>query len=138
VSAERTEQGGNGYSASGYKDVTAPDGRFLLEDLAEGTYVVRARAPEVMPGTVSGVRVVAGRTADAGVIRLGAGGIVRVRAPISRRLPSPSCRITTRLASHARRRDVSAETCVPSSRTDCALHPWSETEKRVTVLRGED
>ena len=32
--------------------------------------------------------------------------------------PSASCRITTRIASHARRCDVSAETCVPSSRTD--------------------
>jgi hypothetical protein len=48
-----------------------------------------------------------------------AGGIVRVRAETSRRRPSASCRITTRLASHARRRDVSAGTRAPSSRTDC-------------------
>ena len=45
--------------------------------------------------------------------RRNAGGIVRVRAPTSRTRPSSSCRITTRLASHARRRDVSAETCAP-------------------------
>jgi hypothetical protein len=39
-----------------------------------------------------------------------AGGIVRVRAPISTSRPASSWRITTRLASHARRRDVSYET----------------------------
>ena len=50
--------------------------------------------------------------------RRSAGGIVRVRAPTSTVRPSSSCRITTRLASHARRRDVSAETRAPSSRTD--------------------
>src|SRR6266478_7484459 len=36
--------------------------------------------------------------------------MVRVRAPISTTWPWASWRITTRLASHARRRDVSAET----------------------------
>ena len=50
--------------------------------------------------------------------RRNAGGIVRVRAPISSSRPSASCSITTRLASHARRRDVSAETRMPSSSTD--------------------
>ena len=48
-----------------------------------------------------------------------AGGMVRVRAPISTTRPASSWRITTRLASQARRRDVSAGTCAPSSRTDC-------------------
>src|SRR3989442_7909452 len=42
--------------------------------------------------------------------RRSAGGIVRVRAPTSTTRPSGSCRMTTRLASHARRRDVSYET----------------------------
>ena len=41
-----------------------------------------------------------------------------VRAPISTTRPSGSCRITTRLASHARRWDVPAGTRVPPSRTD--------------------
>ena len=42
--------------------------------------------------------------------RRSAGGIVRVRAPISSEAPRPRrARITTRLASHARRCDVSAE-----------------------------
>ena len=50
--------------------------------------------------------------------RRNAGGIVRVRAPTSTVRPSSSCRITTRLASHARRWDVSGETRTPSSSTD--------------------
>ena len=44
------------------------------------------------------------------------GGIVRVRAPISTTRPSSSWRITTRLASQARRRDVSYETGSASGR----------------------
>ena len=53
-----------------------------------------------------------------GNARLKAGGIVRVLAPTSTIRPSASWRITTRLASHARRWDVSAETRAPSSTTD--------------------
>src|SRR3989475_1459935 len=45
--------------------------------------------------------------------------MVRVRAPTSVTLPSASWRITTRVAPHASRRDVSAETWAPSSRADC-------------------
>jgi protocatechuate 3,4-dioxygenase beta subunit len=77
VWAERTEQSGNGYGAGNSKNVTAPDGRFLLEDLAEGTYIVRASAPDYAAGTVTGVKVVAARTTDAGRIRLAEGGVVR-------------------------------------------------------------
>ena len=43
----------------------------------------------------------------------------RVRAPTSVMRPSASWRITTRLASHASRWDVSAGTYAPSSTTDC-------------------
>ena len=50
--------------------------------------------------------------------RRNAGGMTRVRAPISSSRPSRSCRITTRLASHAKRRDVSAETWPISSSVD--------------------
>ena len=57
--------------------VGSADGRFLLEDLAEGTYVLQVLAPERAPGSASGLKVVAGRTTDAGTIRLGRGGIVR-------------------------------------------------------------
>jgi protocatechuate 3,4-dioxygenase beta subunit len=77
VMAERAEKDGNGYGATGYKVVTAPDGGFTIDDLAEGTYAVRARAPDTAPGSVSGVKVVAGKARDAGVIRLGTGGVVR-------------------------------------------------------------
>src|SRR5207253_724245 len=45
--------------------------------------------------------------------------MVRVRAPTSVIRPSASWRITTRLASHARRCDVSAGTYAPFSTTDC-------------------
>src|SRR5205809_4659728 len=45
--------------------------------------------------------------------------MVRVRAPTSVMRPSASWRITTRLASHASRWDVSAGTYAPSSTTDC-------------------
>jgi hypothetical protein len=44
--------------------------------------------------------------------------MVRVRASTSTTRPSRPCRITTRLASHARRWDVPAGTRAPSSRTD--------------------
>src|SRR5437660_607033 len=44
--------------------------------------------------------------------------MVRVSAPTSTTRPSGSWRITTRLASHARRRAVSAETRAPSSSAD--------------------
>ena len=44
--------------------------------------------------------------------------LVRVRGPTSTITPSASWRITTRLASHASRWDVSAETRAPPSRTD--------------------
>jgi protocatechuate 3,4-dioxygenase beta subunit len=53
------------------------DGRFLIEDLAEGTYVVAASAPGQSSANVSGVKVSAGSTTDAGTIRLSAGGTVR-------------------------------------------------------------
>jgi large repetitive protein len=59
------------------KSVGSTDGRFLLEDLAEETYVLQVLVPDRAPATVSGVRVSAGRTTDAGVIRVPRGGIVR-------------------------------------------------------------
>src|SRR5258707_11996414 len=59
------------------KSVGSTDGRFLLEELAEETYVLQVLVPDRAPATVSGVRVSAGRTTDAGVIRVPRGGIVR-------------------------------------------------------------
>jgi hypothetical protein len=59
------------------KSVGSPDGRFLLEDLAEETYVLQVLVPDRAPATVSGVRVSAGRSTDAGLIRVPRGGVVR-------------------------------------------------------------
>jgi hypothetical protein len=59
------------------KSVGSPDGRFLLEDLAEDTYVLQVVVPDRAPATVSGVRVIPGKTADAGTIRVPRGGVVR-------------------------------------------------------------
>jgi hypothetical protein len=56
---------------------TGTEGRFLLEDLAEGTYVVAASAPGQSSANVSGVKVSPGSTTDAGTIRLSAGGTVK-------------------------------------------------------------
>lgn len=57
--------------------VASADGRFHLEDLQEETYVLQVVAPDHAPASVSGVQVAAGRTTDAGVIRLARGGVVR-------------------------------------------------------------
>ena len=59
------------------RSVASSDGRFLLEDVAEGSYVLQVLAPERSPGSASGIKVAAGRTTDVGTIRLGRGGIVR-------------------------------------------------------------
>jgi protocatechuate 3,4-dioxygenase beta subunit len=59
------------------KSVGSADGRFLLEDLSEDTYVLQVFVPDRAPATVPGVRVVAGRTGDAGTIRVPRGGVVR-------------------------------------------------------------
>jgi protocatechuate 3,4-dioxygenase beta subunit len=56
---------------------TGTEGRFLLEDVAEGTYVVAASAPGQSSANVSGVKVSPGSTTDAGTIRLSAGGTVK-------------------------------------------------------------
>jgi hypothetical protein len=53
------------------------DGRFLLEDVPEGTWVVEASAPDRANGVASDVRVAAGSSVDVGRIRLTSGGVVR-------------------------------------------------------------
>jgi len=67
----------NDWEGRADKSVGSIDGRFLLEDLAEETYVLQVLVPDRAPATLSGVRVSAGRTTDAGVIRVPRGGIVR-------------------------------------------------------------
>jgi protocatechuate 3,4-dioxygenase beta subunit len=55
----------------------APDGRFVLDDIAEGEYVVDVTAPERVTAVFPGVKVAAGAAADIGTVRLGTGGIVK-------------------------------------------------------------
>ncbi len=63
---------------SGMRDnFAAADGRFVLEDVAEGEYVLDISAPDRASAVVPDVKVTAGGTADVGTVRLTAGGIVR-------------------------------------------------------------
>ena len=85
-------------------------------------------------GPVNGVMRVAVTGAIAGETtvtvsgRESAGEVVRLLRPTSSTPPSGAWRMTTVAASHARRRDVSAETYDPSSNTDCpVLLPPSST-----------
>ncbi len=57
--------------------VEASDGRFVLEDLAEGDYVVEAYAAGRRPGSSEAVSVRPGRAVDVGRIRLEMGATVR-------------------------------------------------------------
>jgi protocatechuate 3,4-dioxygenase beta subunit len=57
--------------------VTSEGGRFTLEDVAPGTYVVEAVARDLGRGVLSNVKVAAGAIADVGRIRLSAGGTIR-------------------------------------------------------------
>lgn len=59
------------------QDVTSADGRFTLEDLAEGTHVVTVSAPERTPASISDVRITGGGSTDIGRVRLSAGGTIR-------------------------------------------------------------
>jgi protocatechuate 3,4-dioxygenase beta subunit len=65
------------------RDVMAPDGRFLVEDVAPGRYTVVISAPERAPATLSAVEVEPGRSTDLGRIRLGTGLGLRVRVTSS-------------------------------------------------------
>jgi hypothetical protein len=60
-----------------FEEVSAEDGRFRLADVAAGTYVLKATAPERAAGTVADVVVSVGGTVDVGTIKLGPGGVVR-------------------------------------------------------------
>ena len=53
------------------------EGRFTLDNLGAGTYVLQVTAPDRADGIVSNVKVASGAIVDVGRIRLGAGGIVR-------------------------------------------------------------
>ena len=59
------------------EEVTAEDGRFSLDGVAAGTYVVQRHGARAGRGSVSGVKVAAGSAVDVGTVKLGAGGTVR-------------------------------------------------------------
>jgi hypothetical protein len=59
------------------KRITAADGRFVLEGVSSGTYVVDVSAPETVPLTVKDVLVQAGSASDIGRVVLRAGGTAR-------------------------------------------------------------
>lgn len=59
------------------EDASSEDGRFLVEDVAEGTWTLRVTAPERAPAVVSEIVVRPGRTTDVGRVRLARGGSVR-------------------------------------------------------------
>jgi hypothetical protein len=59
------------------ESIGTTDGRFSLEDLSEGRYVLQVLVPDRLPSVANNLSVSAGRTTDAGVIRVGRGGIVR-------------------------------------------------------------
>jgi len=52
-------------------------GRFVLEEVAEGTYVVQATAPDRASASASDVKVTGGGTTNVGPLRLAAGATVR-------------------------------------------------------------
>jgi hypothetical protein len=68
---------GRSYREMQQRSVGSADGRFTLEDLSAGAYVVQVLVPDRAPVAVSGVRVGAGGTTDVGVIRAPRGGVVR-------------------------------------------------------------
>ena len=78
------------------RNVASPDGRFTLEDLAEGTYVLSVSAPERVMGTASGVKVTQGGLTDVGRIRLVAGGTIRGIVVDVGGTPIPGAAITVR------------------------------------------
>jgi hypothetical protein len=80
----------------GFREVSAPDGRFVLEDLGEGTYVVEANAQNRASAHVSGVKVAAGATTDVGTIRLPAGGIIRGIVVDAANTPVPGATVRVR------------------------------------------
>jgi hypothetical protein len=70
-------RGRSGYAGTLRDNFAAADGRFVLEDVAEGEYVLDVSAPDRAPTVVPDVKLAVGGTADVGTVRLTAGGIVR-------------------------------------------------------------
>jgi protocatechuate 3,4-dioxygenase beta subunit len=65
------------HRSTGIEATAHPEGRFTLEDVAEGAYVLEVSAPDHPPATVSDVKVTPGTSTDVGRVRLTAGGTVK-------------------------------------------------------------
>lgn len=76
--------------------LNAPDGRFLLDGAAAGTWVVTVDAPDLAPATVSNVKVVAGATTDLGTVRLTRGGTLRGTVADPEGRPVAAAEVTAR------------------------------------------
>src|SRR4029078_13387288 len=95
--AAQAAEAPDGASSSG--SIVGREGRFSLENLGEGTYVVTVSAPDRSPATLSGVKVRSGGPTDAGRIRLGEGGVVRGVVVSSDGTPMPGATVLVQGAS---------------------------------------
>ena len=76
-----------------YATADEGEGRFTMRDARPGRYAIVASARGHASGNVSGVRVTAGATTDAGIIRLRAGGTVRGTVKDSAGEPVPGANV---------------------------------------------
>src|SRR6185436_11057611 len=77
VARSASQEGRGIYRSSGTEATAHAEGRFTLEDVADGTYVLEVSAPDHPPATVSDVKVTPGTSTDVGRVRLTAGGTVK-------------------------------------------------------------
>jgi protocatechuate 3,4-dioxygenase beta subunit len=78
--------------------VGSEDGRFSLDDVPAGTYIVQVTAPDREQATRSDIVVPAGRSVDVGTIRLAPGGMVRGTVADLQGMPVAGVTISVRLA----------------------------------------
>jgi len=92
VRSDRRNSSGPGYPKS------SSDGRFTVEDLAEGPHLLKVEAPGFQPAVLSDVKVAAGQTAEVGTIRLARGGVVRGMVVDRAGQPVPFATVSSRAA----------------------------------------
>jgi len=77
-----------------FESISSPDGRFVVDEVSPGTYVVEVTAPERATSTVPNVKVSSGAATDMGRITLGAGGVVRGSVTDAAGSPVPAAVVT--------------------------------------------